>query len=340
MGLPGSYHVVAENCPEEVTRANGTTTTHSYDGADRLLELSTTAGGTLRSRFAYTVDRLGQRTAITETLAGQTHTLDYTYDGLLRLTGAVDSDGPTYGYSYDLAGNRTSVVEDGATTETRSYNAANQVVGWQYDDAGNLLNNGSANYSYDALNRLLTTTSAGQSRANTYNGDNVLVAQVANGTTTRYTQDLVAPLAQVLQLTQGVTTTDYVYGSERLFELAGIQRTWHTSDALGSLRQTLDNAGAPLSALHYDPWGTPESGTTPAPFGFTGEVQDTASGLVHLRARWYQPNQATFLSRDPFAGFDMEPYSLHPYQYAYSNPMLREKSRVAVELQQVVGLVI
>lgn len=47
-----------------------------------------------------------------------------------------------------------------------------------------------------------------------------------------------------------------------------------------------------------------------------------AQGLVHLRARWYTPSTGTFTSRDPFAGWAEQPYSLHPYQYAYANPAL------------------
>lgn len=43
---------------------------------------------------------------------------------------------------------------------------------------------------------------------------------------------------------------------------------------------------------------------------------------MHLRARWYNPATATLLSRDPFAGFAEQPYSLNPYQYAYANPVL------------------
>ncbi|NJO07656.1 MAG: hypothetical protein HC876_20245 [Chloroflexaceae bacterium] len=46
------------------------------------------------------------------------------------------------------------------------------------------------------------------------------------------------------------------------------------------------------------------------------------SGLVYLRARWYDPASGTFLGRDPFEGFPDMPYSQHPYQYAYSNPGL------------------
>ena len=44
--------------------------------------------------------------------------------------------------------------------------------------------------------------------------------------------------------------------------------------------------------------------------------------MVYLRARWYNPGSGTLTTRDPFAGFPKTPYSLHPYQYAYSNPVL------------------
>jgi RHS repeat-associated protein len=45
------------------------------------------------------------------------------------------------------------------------------------------------------------------------------------------------------------------------------------------------------------------------------------AGLVYLRARWYAAGSGTFTSRDPFAGYAQQPYSLHPYQYAYSDPL-------------------
>jgi RHS repeat-associated protein len=141
----------------------------------------------------------------------------------------------------------------------------------------------------------------------TYNGDGVLVS---DGTTT-YAQDLAAPLSQVL--TDG--TANYVYGHERLRALGG---PWYIGDALGSVRQTLDDAGAVLGSVQYDPWGVPTAGT-PQPFGFTGELH--RAGQVYLRARWYAPGQGRFVSEDPFAGFLELPYSLHAYQYGYSNPV-------------------
>jgi len=117
-------------------------------------------------------------------------TLAYTYDGLQRLTGAVESPGSSYAYQYDVAGNRTQVAVNGTTTQQHSYDAANQVVGWTYDAAGNLTGDGISTYSYDALGRLTAGTSGAQSSTYSYNGDGTLVGQASGGVTTGYAQDL------------------------------------------------------------------------------------------------------------------------------------------------------
>jgi RHS repeat-associated protein len=248
----------------------------------------------------------------------------YTYDGLLRLIRAASSSGNTYVYTYDDAGNRTSVQVNGGTPATLTYNAADRITtaGYSYDTAGNLLTDGTATYTYDALNRTKTVAGA-QSRTYTYNGDGVLVKQVAGSTRITYTQDLATPLSQVLQTKVGATTTSYLYGLERLASRSGTPRTWYLADALGSVRRTLNDGGAANLPIFYDPWGTPESGTVPT-FGFTGELQDTAAGLVNLRARWYSTARGTFTAYRWRAdeSFDDIPYSHHPYQYAYSNPVL------------------
>jgi RHS repeat-associated protein len=225
----------------------------------------------------------------------------YEYDGLNRLT-----NGAGTAYSYDRSGNRT----DGG----RSYNAANQDTGLSYDEAGNLLNDGFTSRTYDALNRMLTNGSTSYR----YNGDGTLVRTVTGSTTTYYTQDLAAPLSQVLQTVVGSTRTSYLYGRERL-AVEGTPKTWYLHDGLGSVRRTLNDAGNVLATTDYDPWGVPY--TTPStPFGFAGELQ--TGNQLYLRARWYKPGSGQFTSRDPFAGMLETPYSLHPYQYAYSNPVL------------------
>jgi hypothetical protein len=105
-------------------------------------------------------------------------------------------------------------------TVTQTFNAANQVDG----------------FSYDALGRMTIRSTTPY----TYNGDGALV----DDGTTRYTQDLASPLSQILQTTQ-ISTTNYLYGLDRLAAQTGSTRTCYVGDALGSVRLTLDDGGMP-----------------------------------------------------------------------------------------------
>ena len=139
-----------------------------------------------------------------------------TYDRLQRLIGV--NKRPSSVYTYDLAGNRTSVQVNGGTPTTTTYNFANQITnaGYSYDNAGNLAADGTTTYTYDALSR---TTVRGATTY-TYNGDGTLVAQATSGVTTRYTRDLAAPLSQVLQTKVGsAAITDYCFGPHGLATL-------------------------------------------------------------------------------------------------------------------------
>ena len=54
---------------------------------------------------------------------------------------------------------------------------------------------------------------------------------------------------------------------------------------------------------------------------FTGETQDL-TGLLYLRARYYDPTTGRFLTRDPVPGVATLPQTLNPYAYALNNPVL------------------
>ena len=203
------------------------------------------AGATTSTAASVTLDDLSvDTTALPAPLtAAATRTTSYGYDGLHRLTGATESPGTSYSYAYDRAGNRT----DGG----RTYDNANQVNGWSYDAVGNLLNDSTTSYAYDALSRVASTTRAGTTTTNAYTGDGTLVRQVTGATTTRYTQDLAAPLSQILQVV-GASTTTYLYGHERL-AVNSSPRTWYLSDGLGSVRRTINGRAKTPSTVHRPP---------------------------------------------------------------------------------------
>jgi RHS repeat-associated protein len=310
-----SYDYTTSGLLNTVRLANGVETWYSYDSANRLTGQGSSRAGNTITYMWYSLDRQGLQQQALETFWNGTITmtdrlLTYGYDGLQRLISTTIespmSSTTVLTNTYDPVGNRTSVWENGGQREQRQYNAANQVVGWSYDAVGNLLSDGSTSSTWDALGRLVTQGTT----TNAYNGDGVLVQRGA----TRYTQDLAAPLSQVLAA-DGAT---FVYGHERLSRTDGLSQTWYLYDMHGSLRMALDDTGAVAGHVSYDPWGVPD-GPLFSPFGYTGEL--TANGLVYLRARWYHPATGIFTARDPWAGDSFRPSSLHKYAYAENDPI-------------------
>ncbi|NLB80623.1 MAG: RHS repeat-associated core domain-containing protein, partial [Clostridiaceae bacterium] len=58
------------------------------------------------------------------------------------------------------------------------------------------------------------------------------------------------------------------------------------------------------------------------PFGYCGEYFDDESGLVYLRARYYDPVTSRMLSEDTYEGDIRDPLSLNRYTYCANNPIL------------------
>ena len=95
-------------------------------------------------------------------------------------------------------------------------------------------------------------------------------------------------------------------------------------DGLGSVRQALDEGGQPVSYYEFDPYGNPVDTTGGGdPYGYTGEWWDSATELLHLRARWYQPETGIFLSKDPWGGDIYQSQTLNGWSYVQGNPILR-----------------
>jgi RHS repeat-associated protein len=80
--------------------------------------------------------------------------------------------------------------------------------------------------------------------------------------------------------------------------------------------------GSVRSRTVYDAWGMQRArtGATWNRFSFTGYEEDRETGLLYAKARFYDPDTARFLSRDPLLGNAQNAPSLHRYLYAFGNP--------------------
>ena len=127
-----------------------------------------------------------------------------------------------------------------------------------------------------------------------------------------YTLDLNAGLTQVLS----AGTNTYLYGNGRISQHA-TQTEYFLGDALGSVRQLADSAGAVTLTQSYAPYGDIVSsvGTGSTDYAFTGEIRD-ANGLTYLRARYLNSSTGRFTQRDPSR------LETNLYLYAGANPVM------------------
>ena len=91
-------------------------------------------------------------------------------------------------------------------------------------------------------------------------------------------------------------------------------------DGLGSIRHLTNPQGQVTVSYRFDPFGVPLGTSGGQPYGYAGEQWDAATGLIYLRARWYNPALGRFLTRDPFPGLATLPQTQHPYVYAGNIP--------------------
>jgi len=149
------------------------------------------------------------------------------------------------------------------------------------------------------------------------------LSKSVNGTLTTYTLDpstssgqaVAAGLPQVLVERSGADGTLYLYGLDLVGE-QGTAWAYHLTDGLGSVRQLVDGSGQVTLAQGARPFGGSlwQEGSGSSGFGYTGEQVDASTGLVFLRARYYEPGTGTFLSRDSVRWN-------HAYLYVGANPV-------------------
>ena len=319
------------------TNGNGTTSSYSYAAAGQLLRIdNANPAGTIVSSLVYTYDLLGRRTGETSNQGSWS----YSYDANGQLVGAdfTSSDPAVISnqsrqYVYDAAGNRISTLVNGVATSYSS-NALNQYTsvggaGYSYDADGNLLSDGLRSYEYNSENRMIRASAGADVWEYEYDLLGNRSAVIHNGQRTSYLVDPFAGFGDVVGTynADGSLQARYVHGNGLVAGFAGSGSWYVDADAIGSIRSLSDGSGAALTAgLLYDPFGAQLSGgsglsVAQGRFGFVGGwgVEQDASGLIHMRARQYDPLVGRFTATDPLIE---KGGSLNLYGYAFNDPAL------------------
>ena len=93
----------------------------------------------------------------------------------------------------------------------------------------------------------------------------------------------------------------------------------HT-DALGSIVATTDQAGNLMEQRRYEPFGYQLLPAIQNGPGYTGHVQDEATGLTYMQQRYYDAALGRFLSVDPVLADGDSGGNFNRYWYANNNP--------------------
>ena len=315
-----TFTTTADSQPASTGYANGVTAATTYDNAGLATAVTATTATATLATFNYTRNDNGNlTTATTAGISQPAESYGYTTRDQLATIN-------TSGYSYDPTGNPTTL----ATGATLAYDAANQTTQFTLGGTTTPITNDNQG------NRLTGPTPGGATAAYTWNQANRLTA--SNGTTFTYdtnglrasrtpasgpAQTYTWDTTQTVPLMLADGTINYIYDTagnpvEHIDATGAVHYYQH--DQYGSTRLLTDSTGAETATYTYDANGnlTNKTGTADTPLRWNGQAQDADSGLYYLRARYYDPTTAQFLSTDPLASMTRAIYT-----YADNNPLNR-----------------
>lgn len=324
-----------------VNYGNGTYEEKGYDNLNRLTQLE--VNNTSNQLYKKELDLnnagfiIGGKTTVDNTVT-ENNTYSYTVNQRLEnVTDVLTSN--VNNYNYDTSSNLLSskLGTNSFTSNGQLLNsqlAGNIPTSYTHDNRGNrtqkTFGDVTTNYSWSSDNKLTNyvSTNAVNPTANkniSYKYDtNGLLSEKTNNVTNNikeYTWDTLSSIPTLIE----DTTNTYVYGLDSTPFLQVNNTTneviYLHGDERNSVVLATDENGVKEWSRSYDEYGstftqTPATGTV-TPFAYAGEYLDEDTGLYNLRARWYEPGTASFISVDPALNMTGEAYS-----YASGNPLL------------------
>ncbi|HCN28915.1 MAG TPA: hypothetical protein DIT64_09130 [Verrucomicrobiales bacterium] len=303
------------------------TVTYTYDSRNRLTGVSDSEGTTL----AMTYDNAGRLTSLTRT-PGIDST--FTYDGAGRLKGIQEGTIINLDYTLNAASEVTEVDFTAPVTpsvtpgsQLLKFGKAGEIVtpGHTYDIRGRLTSSPGRTYGWDGASRLTNANGV----MLTYNGFGDVETRVESGQTSLFYHHYALGMAPIVY-------EDTPSGSDRAYvwtpdghllynvDIATGDPIFYHFDRMGSTLALTDKNETVTDSYAYGPYGEPLSppAASTQPFTYIGKYGVRKEGaLYQMRARYYDPQTARFLSRDPLPPRLDDPKSLNLYEYAAENPM-------------------
>jgi RHS repeat-associated protein len=351
-----TYHYDNFGRRDSIQYPMGIRAEYTYDDLNRLTGVTNMWNTEIINSVAYTdFDNAGNRKARTVTYRdsaqpGKTNvttTEQYQYDANYRLR-SVTSNKPE-AFSYDAVGNR--LTGPGSKDTAYLYNDGNQMthgreLSYAYDNNGNQTTrtvpdavDKSWLLTWDYENRLvkMEKVKGTEKKTVTFKYDphgrriekkTVTTLDGTPATTKSFTWAYVYDGDNIV-----VMTTDETYYPDKAYYTHGLGvdehlaldryngvYNYYLNDGLGSVLIMIDGGGWVAQSFEYDSFGmTKPSSAEPRPtlYGYTGREWDKETGLYYYRARYYDPMEGRFISKDPAGFVD----GANIYGYVKNNPI-------------------
>lgn len=329
-----------------VNYGNNTYESNSYDELNRLEEFTVNNSNNQLYKKELELNNVGLIVGNkTTTNNNVTEDKTYTYNANQRLenvTDSVSSQNNTYSYdtSHNLLSSQLGTNTFTANGKLTGGQKADTSLSYTHDSRGNrtertVTDNASSlvketvNYSWTADNKLsnFTLTNTNNTSLNRdidyrYDTNGLLVEKDNNllSSSKGFTWDTISGIPTLLE----DSDNSYIYGVDSTpfaqIDKSNDEITYLHGDERGSVILATDNSGMKEWSRSYDEYGstftqTPSTGAVTA-FAYAGEYLDEDTNLYNLRARWYEPETASFISVDPALSSTGEAYS-----YASGNPL-------------------
>jgi RHS repeat-associated protein len=265
-------------------------------------------------------DSMGNRTSKTD--SGGTGTgASYTFDAANRLTSVTPTGGSSAAVTFDADGNTLT----DASGRTYTWDSENRMTSCTYQG-----DTTTYTYGYDGLRRSSTKDSVTTNYV--YDGD-ILVAEMrpnASGTLVIVTMFMLGTQgieAKIDETTQteayyelDPTTGNYVLdaNNNKIVAYRGVT-SWYIYDGHGNVVGIVNGVtGAYTANPTLDVYGIPrETGASATKQGYCGSLGHVTddTGLVYMRARYYDPSVGRFVSEDPSCN------GVNWYVYCRDNPV-------------------
>lgn len=208
---------------------------------------------------------------------------------------------------------------------------------YTYDNVGRIktrahATQGQTSYDWDDRGYLIQVTRPGTVITYTYDALGQRKTKTVNGVTTRYVTAPIFGMSHVLMELDGNNGIQRTYlyggnqqlGEEPVAADRAADRYLLQGGSVGNITHAVNRAGVIENEYGYDAFGMRTNVTTTGAstrYGYTGEHYDEETGLLYLRARYYDPMIGRFISVDPYLGKLEEPATQNRFVYVENNPL-------------------